>query len=77
MTETDAIEAVARTIFNSALARAADTGAFDWENFPAIGETDWQRVLVRLKELVIERRPTVTKAEYDEAYELLSARAVH
>lgn len=77
MTETDAIEFVARTIFNTALARAAVGGQIDWEDFPEIGETDWQRVLVRLKEIMIERRPSVTIAQYDEAYALLSARAVH
>jgi len=65
MTDLEAIAIIAR--------HAIDPGIqeFRWEDYPDIGEGDWERIVYEADHLV----PRPTEAEYREAYALLSARA--
>jgi len=69
VTPEQAIDIIART------ALAADSSSVEdaWENYPEIGEEDWEWVIQRAEEL----RVYPSDDEYREAYALLSARAEH
>lgn len=70
MTTEQAIDIVARHCARYAL---EDAGAQEWENYPELGERDWERVSERLNQLVAV--PTVD--EYTAAYKHLEERATH
>lgn len=61
-----AIETVARGV----LANAVETPV-EWENYPEIGEGDWERVLAEVRQLAAH--PSAT--DYDSAYQHLAERA--
>jgi hypothetical protein len=61
-----ATEIVARHV----LARAAQT-ANEWENYPEIGEVDWDFVVTKVEALA----PFPPLDDYRAAYEFLTARA--
>lgn len=62
-----AIEIIAR----EAIARKAKSVEDSWEDFPEIGEQDWEMVV----QCADERLLAPTVEEYEWAYALLSARA--
>ena len=62
-----AIDIIAR----AAIARVAESIEDEWENFPEIGEQDWEMVVQCAEEMLLG--PTVE--EYEWAYALLSARS--
>ena len=45
----------------------------EWEDFPDIGEHDWERVMARAKDLA----EAPERDEFDRAYALLKERAEH
>ena len=65
-----AIKAVARELVALAVERYARDG---WEDFPEIGENDWDRVVEKAQKLAPWPRPT----DFIEAYGVLEARAEH
>jgi len=67
VTDTKAIDIIAR----HALANAVFDIEDSWENYPDIGERDWEWIVHEAGQLL----PYPDKAKYDEAYALLSARA--
>lgn len=66
-----AIETVARQIARDRLTSDADLGFIDWGDYPEIGEYDWEAVIEEVCGIV----PEVNRDAYQEAYDLLAARA--
>lgn len=67
MTTAEAIDIIAL----HALANRTESIEDSWENYPEIGEGDWEAVVARADEL----RTYPSDDEYQEAYALLTARA--
>jgi hypothetical protein len=67
VTVDDAVDVIARHI----LARAAVAAECDWDEYPEVGETDWNAVLDR----VVFLAPYPDEAELTEATAVLEARA--
>lgn len=64
----------ARTIIARRIAYAAIVSADvedGWENYPDIGESDWEKVAFESGTLIVDP----TEAEYEAAYALLAARS--
>lgn len=59
----EAIEIVAQ----HAIAAAVSSGTVDWEDYPELGEHDWERVLTRMEMNADYPDPD----EFDAAYKLL------
>lgn len=55
------------------LAEGAGDAVHDWENYPEIGEFDWDAVITKAADLA----PFPDAGEYQDAYNLLTARAAH
>lgn len=70
-----AIDAVARRIVRRVVRDAIEiqVAAFEWEDYPEIGESDWERVLDRAEE--ISSRAAPSNGEYEAAYKFLADRA--
>lgn len=66
-----AVDLVAHHVIASLVA-AADGAAEEWENYPDIGEYDWQRIVDRVAWLLDELRPD--DRAYLAAYEFLQRR---
>lgn len=73
MTLDEAIDTVAREVLVRLWERESDIGGPFHEDFPEVGETDFERVTKRAAVLLTTMQPQ--KAEYDQAYGVLSARA--
>ncbi len=67
MTLDEAITIVAEML----LSGVADDAQHEWENYPDIGENDWDAVITKAADLA----PLPDADEYRQAYDLLSARA--
>lgn len=65
------LDAAVAIIAQQILARAADTAQHEWENYPEIGEADWDAVLAKVTDLAPFPEPDM----YKDAYALLEARA--
>lgn len=66
----DAIDVVARKVLHDVQTNPENFVEF-WEDYPNIGEDDWERVVDRIVHLA---QPVYT-ASFDAAYEFLGARA--
>lgn len=70
----NAIETVARYIVGRAYSNpAASVHDIDWEDYPDIGERDWQRVVDRAVAITADLRGN--REAYQAAYDLLGHRA--
>lgn len=69
MTVEEAIEVVAREVVFRALVLEE---AYEWEDFPEIGQHDWDRVVIEIGQLA---REVQDGGRFDEAYKLLAERA--
>lgn len=61
-----------RIVARHAIANAAAID-IDWEDYPELGERDWEAVEAEINRLT----PTPDLDRFDKAYELLAARAEH
>jgi hypothetical protein len=64
-----AIDVIAREALSRFAAEAMPRD--EWENFPEIGEHDWEKVAERVQQLA----PSVPRDDYLAAYALLEGRA--
>lgn len=71
--ENDPVAVAVDTVARRAVSRATGSDTIEWEDFPEIGEHDWERVLDRVSDLADALDPP--DAEYDTAYLLLQQRA--
>lgn len=58
-------------VADEVLAALAEGAAEQWENYPEIGEDDWNRIV----KLIERKAPHPGNARYFKAYELLELRA--
>lgn len=63
----EAINVIARVILGKAVADARDDG---WQDYPELGEYDWDRVVERAKEIAAD--PSFD--EFEAAYDFLTNR---
>lgn len=68
-----AINAVARDLLWTALDRAISDGSVSWEDYPALSEQDYRRVVACAMEL--SRSMRLYQSDYDGAYALLASRS--